>query len=352
MAKNKSTWHLFTGASDPPAEGPRALPEPPPWRRLGANQHKKKRLRRQWNQRELDVVNAALHLRRPILVQGEAGSGKSMMAYDLAYELGLGHVLEWPINSRTEVRRALYDYDAVGRLQEATILAHTPRQQNAPPPRPPPVHQYIQLGPLGTALAYEAHPRVLLIDELDKCDIDLPNDLLFYLEQARFTIPEISRAHEIEARAGQNNPDKVHVRPHDFDPAHPEQTPQIEVIKGQVLCRHFPIVVMTSNFQRDFPPPFLRRCLRLKLEPPTNRDEALREATNIANSQLPGGDAVEAASTYVQALVDRRAAGEVLANDQLLNALYLTGRTWDDKEDARRIETLALDTLLRNLRKS
>ena len=129
-----------------------------------------------------DVVaqraNAAIYLRRPLLVTGRPGTGKSTLAHSIAWELRLGPVLYWPITSRAQLQDSLYRYDAVGRLQEANLrrLEHGGLPTN-------PIGNFITLGPLGTALVARRRPRVLLIDEFDKSDIDLPNDLLNVLEE-------------------------------------------------------------------------------------------------------------------------------------------------------------------------
>lgn len=134
----------------------------------------------------LELINAALYLRRPLLVTGEPGSGKSTLAHSVAYELGLGRVLQWPIVSRTELKDGLYTYDAIGRLQDAQLAERgTGRGSDD-------IGRYIRLGPLGTALLPAERPRVLLIDELDKSDIDLPNDLLNVVEEGSSPFPNWS----------------------------------------------------------------------------------------------------------------------------------------------------------------
>src|SRR5262249_46575709 len=121
------------------------------------------------------------------------------------------------------------------------------------------------LGPLGTALATgktePTRPRVLLIDEIDKGDIDLPNDLLHVFEEGTFEITELSRLPD-EKRFR-----KIPVLTHGGGPP-------VEVERGKVFCEVFPFVLMTSNGEREFPPAFLRRCLRLHLEQPTAEELA------------------------------------------------------------------------------
>src|SRR5262249_15412958 len=115
------------------------------------------------------------------------------------------------------------------------------------------VGRYLTLGPLGTALLPQERPRVLLIDELDKSDIDLPNDLLNVFEEGRFEIPELARLPEDQPSVEVMTADR---------------TDRVPIRHGLVRCHAFPVVVITSNAEREFPPAFLRRCLRLDLLPP------------------------------------------------------------------------------------
>src|SRR5262249_8012973 len=109
---------------------------------------------------------------------------------------------------------------------------------------------FLRLGPLGTALLPTARPRALLIDEIDKSNMDLPNDLLNVFEEGEFPIPELQRYDQ----------ERVSVRTHDNTTF---------VVKGRhVRCYEFPFVILTSNGEREFPPPFLRRCLQLTLPEP------------------------------------------------------------------------------------
>ncbi len=266
-----------------------------------------------------------MYLRRPLLVTGEPGSGKSTLAHAVAHELGLGRVLHWPIVSRTQLTDGLYKYDALGRLQDLQITRPPQQPQNTstgrrPVQQPPEdagllahgIGRYLQLGPLGTALLPTARPRVLLVDELDKSDIDLPNDLLSALEEGEFGIPELERIAEQSPA--------VRVRDHDGRP--------VEVHEGRVRCHAFPFIVLTSNGERDFPVPLLRRCVHLHLEPP---DEDRLAAMVRAHF---GEDAAEQHADVIARFLDRR-PGEQRAADQLLNAIYLTRQAQDEEPGTR-----------------
>ncbi|WP_330299284.1 AAA family ATPase [Streptomyces sp. NBC_00503] len=250
---------------------------------------------------EKDVVNTALHLRRPLLITGKPGVGKSTLAYSIASDLDLGPVLHWPVTSRTVLRDGLYLYDAIGRLQEAGLeQLRTPGAAAGGPS----IARYLRLGPLGTALLPQDRPRVLLVDEIDKSDIDLPGDLLTVFEDGGFVIPEL-------ARLAKEDPTVAIGTDDDPDAA-------VRIAEGRVQCRYFPIVVLTSNGERDFPPAFLRRCVRLHLEPP-----GLDKLARIVRGRL--GVDIEHSDEYrelVTSFLERADDGD-LATDQLLNAIQL-----------------------------
>ncbi|MFF5981563.1 AAA family ATPase [Streptomyces olindensis] len=288
-------WQIFRGDGRKRSV---TIPEAPPWRRFadadGTAARRDTPPHYVIGRAETDVINAAIHLRRPLLVTGHPGTGKSSLAAAIAHELDLGPVLHWPVNSRSTLQEALYRYDAVGRLQESNI------HRSADGPRPG-IGSFLRLGPVGTALVPSARPRVLLVDELDKGDVDLPNDLLTVFEEGAFEIPELSRLPEEQA---------------DIEVLTADPHQRARVTRGLVRCTQFPLVVITSNGERDFPPAFRRRCLPLHLADPD--ETRLRQ---IVEGHL-GAEALAEAGDLVQAFLAQRALGE-LATDQLLNAVFL-----------------------------
>jgi MoxR-like ATPase len=278
--------------------------------------------------REARLVNAAICLRRPLLVTGKPGTGKSTLAHSIAFELGLGPVLSWPITSRSTLQEGLYRYDAIGRLQEVNLrLAHGEsadgERQAASRPEDekegwskPDIGSFLQLGPLGTALLPRDRPRVLLIDEIDKSDIDLPNDLLTIFEEGEFMIPELTRLPEDQQEVAIMTADQSYR----------------ELVRGgQVRCGEFPVIVLTSNGERDFPPAFLRRCIRLDITPPSYEKLARIVAAHL------GDDPLARSADVVQEFINIRETGGELAADQLLNALYMVSsgsRAADPELDA------------------
>ena len=158
------------------------------------------------------AVNAAITLQRPLLIKGEPGTGKTMLAETVAEALGLP-LLQWHIKSTTKAQRGLYEYDAVSRLRDSQLGGeHGSRVHD--------IANYIVKGVLWQAFSAEA-PTVILIDEIDKADIEFPNDLLRELDRMEFYVYET---------------------------------------RELVRARHHPIVFITSNNEKELPDAFLRRC--------------------------------------------------------------------------------------------
>jgi MoxR-like ATPase len=308
-----SNWKSFQGTREPHS-GINRLPDPPTWRQFSHSSSQSPKQKRgaayQARPNEIEMVNAALYLRRPLLVTGKPGTGKTSLAYAVAYELQLGEVLRWSITTRTTLKEGLYHYDAIGRAQDAQ-----PGKDNLQE-----IGKYIQLGPLGTALLPSKEPRVLLVDEIDKGDIDLPNDLLHVFEEGRFEIPELVRIADkgletIQVRTAYTD---------ETESTHRDAT--TEIVKGRIHCAAFPFVILTSNGEREFPPPFLRRCLRLDMQEPdaTELERIVRLHFRDETGQSDG-KVEQQINPLIEQFVDRRKEGD-LATDQLLNAIYLITR--------------------------
>jgi hypothetical protein len=353
-------WDLYTNNLGDGRSLAEALPPPPPWRRFDAEVDREYdvpempesqrrrghsfRLPRDSNgeitssgRQVLLAVNAALHLRRPLLVTGQPGVGKSSLAYSIANELGLGRVLWWPITPRTELEQGLYRYDALDRLRDSNDQAGKGSEVS--------VDDYITLGPLGTAFIPLDRPRVLLIDEIDKSDLQLPNELLHLFEEGSFPIPQLQRAARgQEKRNGKSRAEVVA----QVDTDDPLQSVRIK--GGMVQCRAFPIVVMTSNNERDFPPAFYRRCIRIEMLAPS-QEAALHDLieNQFADDQQfvtrwPNGKWKD--TPLLKQLIQDFLAGrgsaslEQRAIDQFLNAAHLlmgVNGTEKDAESLRQI---------------
>ncbi len=155
------------------------------------------------------AVNAAATLKRPLLVKGEPGTGKTMLAEEVAAALGMP-LLQWHIKSTTKAQQGLYEYDAVSRLRDSQLGDEKVKD----------IHNYIVKGVLWQAFTADK-PMVLLIDEIDKADIEFPNDLLREIDRMEFYVYETR-----------------------------------ELVKAV----HRPLVFITSNNEKELPDAFLRRC--------------------------------------------------------------------------------------------
>jgi MoxR-like ATPase len=165
------------------------------------------------------AVNAAIALERPLLVKGEPGTGKTVLAMEVARALGMP-ILEWHIKSTTKAHQGLYEYDAVARLRDGQLGEERARD----------IRNYIRKGKLWEAFTAPQRP-VLLIDEIDKADIEFPNDLLQELDRMEFYVYELD-----------------------------------ETVKANVR----PVVIITSNNEKELPDAFLRRCFFHYIKFPDN----------------------------------------------------------------------------------
>jgi MoxR-like ATPase len=234
-------------------------------------------------------------------------------------------VLLWSITTRSTLQQGLYSYDAIARLHDGSLV----KSEGGAGAAMPQIGRYIRLGPLGTAMLHappdehgRPRPRVLLIDEIDKSDIDLPNDLLNIFEEGEFDIPELARLPDEERRRAEG------VFTYDGEG-------QAPLPEGRVRCNAFPFVVMTSNGEREFPPAFLRRCLRLDLEPHDPSVLARLVEDRLNPGEKNRGEVEALLDEFVSLRDDRKLE---LSADQLLNAVYMVMQGIDPlkREELRR----------------
>ncbi len=203
------------------------------------------------------AVNLAIYLRRPLVLEGEPGCGKTRLAQAVAHELGLPFY-GWYVRSTSKATEGLYTYDALARLHDVQLSQRGLAAKRDPAEATP----YRTFGALGKAFQIRERPAVVLIDEIDKADLDFPNDLLAVLDEWKFDIPETGET--------------------------------IALTDGG--CK--PIVIITSNRETgDLPAPFLRRCLYHYVNFPD--DDALRriiaEHARVKKSAPPETPLINAA---------------------------------------------------------
>ncbi len=180
------------------------------------------------SQELMNSVNVAMQLQKPLLIKGEPGTGKTMLAEAIADSLEKELII-WNIKSTTKAQDGLYVYDAVQRLYDSQFGGEGVSD----------IKKYIKLGKLGEAFSREDQV-VLLIDEIDKADLEFPNDLLWELDKMEFYIPET---------------------------------------KETIKAKHRPIVIITSNAEKELPDAFLRRCIFHFIEFPNA--EKMYEIVNV-----------------------------------------------------------------------
>lgn len=285
----------------------------------------------------ISAVNAAIYLRRPLLVTGHPGSGKTSLAYAIAYELGLGSVLSWPITARSTLQDGLYRYDAIARLQDSNFQPRgngTGNTQKNTEEKD--IGEYIKLGALGTAFLPSVLPRVLLIDEIDKSDINLPNDLLNLFEEGEFEIPElVRRSKSEEDNTEQSTSFSVYTNDQDI---------KATIFSGRVRCCAFPIIIMTSNGERDFPPAFKRRCLRVTMPNP-NEDTLQKIVKAHFGEKFLANDENKKHFEDLFKQFQSSSQSPERATDQLLNAIYILTRDVKVGEDEISVKNVLLKSL-------
>ena len=226
------------------------------------------------SQKLVKAVNLAIFLeKRPLLLKGEPGSGKTRLAAAVARELDLNYET-WYVKSTSKAQDGLYTYDAVKRLYDVQLAGVEEESKK----RASDIKEYLKLGPLGRAFDSDKQ-TVLLIDEIDKADIDFPNDLLRELDEQKFDIPETGET---------------------------------------IQAKYPPIVIITSNDEKDLPEAFLRRCLFHQIDFPS--DSNMLAA--IVKAHFPKADsdlvkkAVERFKTLRKSMNENKAGKKVSTSEQ------------------------------------
>ncbi len=237
------------------------------------------------------AVNAAVTLERPLLVKGEPGTGKTELAREVARALGM-EIIEWHIKSTTRAQQGLYEYDAVSRLRDSQLGEEKVHD----------VANYIKRGKLWEA--FEAERRVvLLIDEIDKADIEFPNDLLQELDRMEFYVYETGET---------------------------------------VRARHRPVVIITSNNEKELPDAFLRRCFFHYIRFPDA--ETMAQIVEMHHPGIKQALLSEALSQFYE-IRETKGLKKKPSTSEVLDWLKLLLAEDMDPEDLRRDATGALPKL-------
>ncbi len=250
--------------------------------------------------RELSVaVNAAIQLQKPLLIKGEPGTGKTLLAFEIARALNKP-LFTWHVKSTTTAQQGLYEYDAVSRLRDSQLGDREVGD----------IAAYIRKGKLWQAFETD-ESSVLLIDEIDKADIEFPNDLLQEIDRMEFYCYEL---------------------------------------RETISAKHRPVVIITSNNEKELPDAFLRRCFFHYIRFPDR--ETMQTIVDVHFPNLPGELMVKALSVFygireVKALKKRPSTSELIDWIRLLMASGVTHDDLTDLENLREVPPY-LGALLKN----
>ncbi|MCB8978891.1 MAG: MoxR family ATPase [Ardenticatenaceae bacterium] len=257
----------------------------------------------------IQAVNVAIALERPLLLKGEPGCGKTKLARAVADELELPY-FEWNVKSTSRAQDGLYTYDTIGRLRDAQLAASTDltkAEKTRIRKRFQDPTSYIIYGPLGNAFLSEKR-AVVLIDEIDKADIDFPNDLLHELEEKQFTINEV--------------------------PVEAVDDAQKQTKAKEVPANHPPIIFITSNAEKELPAAFLRRCLFYHITFPN--EARLRQIVSIHRGLKENDPFLARAVTDFMALREKmknNKSGKPVSTSELLDWVEMLQKTYADRPD-------------------